>query len=277
MNDFRISILIRTFNSARSLERTISRLGITEDDQLIVVDSGSTDSTLEIAGKHHATVVLARGPFSYSKSLNLGFRAANHPWVLVVSSHLIPLSSNLLGIYRDEIPRFAPDVVVGYGPVTVTGKNDLGLDPVRSAVFGKDARPEGLPACGNANAMYRRSIWEISPFDEQIRTGEDTLWIRDILSRGYRFCYIPKAAAKNRYIESLYYMFAKGFRDAKAIRPPDHRPMSLWHLGGAGKKLLKLYFSKEIDFGDVARGFAHACGAFAGARAKQGNAPLPLR
>jgi glycosyltransferase involved in cell wall biosynthesis len=68
-----ISVVIRTRDSARTLERVILGLGRAEGDEVIVVDSGSRDATLDIARKLGAIIVPAPGPFNYSKSLNLWF------------------------------------------------------------------------------------------------------------------------------------------------------------------------------------------------------------
>ena len=40
-----ISVLIRTFNSGKTLEPVLAALALVEGDQLVVVDSGSTDAT----------------------------------------------------------------------------------------------------------------------------------------------------------------------------------------------------------------------------------------
>src|SRR6266511_1033211 len=128
-----ISVLLRTYNSAKTLDRVIGGLGQRELDEVIVVDSGSKDSTLEIAGRHGAKIVIAEGPFNYSKSLNLGFKAAKNPWVLVLSSHSIPVVPALLDVYRQAIARFPSDVVVGYAPNTLTGRSELKLKSQETA------------------------------------------------------------------------------------------------------------------------------------------------
>ena len=81
-----ISILIRTFNSSKTSSYLLCRLKLLPGDELIVVDSGSSDATLEIARQYNARIIIAEKPFNYSRSLNLGFRSANQPWVLVVVS-----------------------------------------------------------------------------------------------------------------------------------------------------------------------------------------------
>ena len=63
-----ISILIRTFNSAGTLPSVLDRLELQPEDEIIIVDSGSTDATLAIAGN------IARG----SSSPNRRSITANH-------------------------------------------------------------------------------------------------------------------------------------------------------------------------------------------------------
>src|SRR5438094_93265 len=67
-----ITVLIRTFNSGQTLEHVMAALPLAEGDEFLVVDSGSTDATLEITTRHGARVFRPEGPFNYSRSLNVG-------------------------------------------------------------------------------------------------------------------------------------------------------------------------------------------------------------
>jgi len=268
-----ISIVIRTFNSAKTLGQVFDGMRLEKGDEFVVVDSGSTDATLEIAEKHGAKIVNAPKPFHYSKSLNLGFRAAINPWVLVMSSHCIPVVADFLGIHRREIATFAPDVVVGFAPSTLSGASDPALDREKTTFYSKDDYEKVCGVCGNANTIYRRSAWDELPFDETVRTAEDKLWIMEMSRRGYRFAYIPTARGVNRNQASLLYMFNKGYRDARSLRKYPFKPMSLWHLGGAWKNLAKQRIRGEIDSGNWIRCSAHALGQFLGAHRSEDNTP----
>lgn len=268
----RISVVIRTFNSGKTLDQVLSGMAQEEGDEFIVVDSGSTDATLRIAEKHGAKIVIAQGPFHYSKSLNLGFQAAKNPWVLVISSHCIPVVPGFLGVFRREIAQFPQDVVAGYAPSTLSGKSDPGLDAEKISWLSKSDYKQASQVCGNGNTIYRRSAWEELPFDEEIRTAEDKLWIQEMLERGYRFAYIPTARGINRSQAPLRYMYIKGYRDARAaVRPPAYKPMSLYQFAGALKNLAKKKALGEIDLGNWARYTAHTFGQFFGSRGDQDN------
>ena len=268
-----ISILIRTFNSARSLPLLFSKLRLAPGDEIVIVDSGSTDSTLEIARNHDAKIVIAPGPFNYSKSLNLGFRAVKNAWVLVISSHCIPAVPDLLEVYRREIARFPADIAAGYGPATISGKSDRDLDGDKTSFYSQVDYKQALHICGNQNTIYPRSAWEQVPFDETVRTGEDKLWIMAMLSRGCRFAYIPAARGANRYQAPLAYMFRKGYSEARSIRHPDHRSMSIKELAIALLSLVKKRILGEMDTRVWSRYTAYLLGSFFGTYRDQDNTP----
>lgn len=269
-----ISVVIRTFNSSRTLESLLSGLNRAPEDEYIVVDSGSTDATLPIARKHGARIIPAPAPFHYSKSLNLGFRAARNFWVLVISSHCIPAVPDFMEVYRREIAQFPLDVVAGYAPSTLSGLSDPNLDSARTTFFARSDYTKVSQVCGNGNTIYRRSAWEELPFDETVRTAEDKLWIMEMIERNYRFAYVPMARGLNKNQASLTYMFRKGYRDARALRKPDHRPMKLWQLAGSLKNIALPKIRGEVSWGNWARYSAHVFGQFFASYRSADNTPV---
>jgi rhamnosyltransferase len=263
-----ISVLIRTFNSEKMLGRVLSGIKLAEGDEYIVVDSGSTDSTLLIAAAHGARIIHARGAFNYSKSLNLGFRAAQNPWVLVISSHSVPVVAGFTGVFRSAGLAFPPDVVVGYGPNTLNGRGPYPDDQV--CYYDRETYKTIHALCGNGNALYRRSAWELVPFDENIRTGEDKAWLAAILDRGNRIALVSGARTINLTQYSLRYMFMKGYSDRRADGggPMGLRGLFL-SLGSHTKKFLR----DGMSIGNWMRYSAHITGQFFGSYRDQDNTP----
>jgi glycosyltransferase involved in cell wall biosynthesis len=204
-----ISVLIRTFNSGKTLERLLSVLPLAEGDELVVVDSGSTDDTLAIASRHSARVIRLEGAFNYSKSLNVGFAAARDPWVLVLSSHCIPGSPRMLEFLRQGAARAEANVAVVYGQTALFKPDDADGPPetIDKARWEQTWQPPG----GNGLALYRRICWEQHSFAESLATAEDFEWFLWSMNRGLSVLRVPQAWALYRHPGSLRYMFHKGW------------------------------------------------------------------
>ena len=75
----KISATIITFNEERNLPRAIESLRCA--DEIVVVDSGSSDRTVEIAGKLGARVVETAWP-GYANQKNFAAEQATYDWIL---------------------------------------------------------------------------------------------------------------------------------------------------------------------------------------------------
>ena len=263
-----LSVLIRTFNSAKTLDRVLSALKLQGDEEYIVVDSGSTDSTLTIAAAHGAKIIRAEGPFNYSKSLNLGFRAARHPWVHVISSHSISMVPDLLAIFREAASNLAPEIAAAYGPNSLDGSSPFAGE--KGQVFAPADSMQIYPFCGNGNTLYRRSAWETLPFDEGIRTGEDKAWLGEIVPKGFRAVFVPAAQTINLSQYSLAYMFQKGYSDCRAL---PHESVSIFDLIMAFGSHTKKFLFGKMPFGNWTRYSAHIVGRFFASYTSQDNTP----
>lgn len=263
-----ISVLIRSFNSEKTLPRLLTALDLQAGDEIIVVDSGSTDRTLDLAEKMGARIFQAPPPFNYSKSLNIGFRAAQNPWVLVISSHAIPLVPDLLGIFRAAAVTFPPEVVVGYGTNSIDFRKPS--EDLQIKILDGVNLSAALIHCGNSNALYRRTAWEEYPFDEGIRTAEDHLWLTNRVGHGYRFARVPFARILNRNDYSLRYMFRKGYSDSKASSGPPMKAKGLFLNFASHTKRLIRY---GMPIGNWARLVVHGLGSYFGSHAERGNRP----
>ena len=261
-----ISVLVRTFNSEKTLPRLLSALDLQSDDEIIAVDSGSTDGTLAVAEKFGAHIFNAPPPFNYSKSLNIGFQASQNSWVLVISSHAIPLVPNLLSILRTAAAKFPPDVVAGYGTNSIDLRQ-LEID-CQTIYYSAVDLPAVLSQCGNANAIYRHAAWEAYAFDETLRTGEDHHWLANRAEQGFRFARIPAARTLNRNAYSLRYMFRKGFSEVSAH---PHSPMTLHEAALIVGTLTKSLLFRGTSLSSYLRLMAHAGGRYAGSRRDLNN------
>lgn len=79
-----ISVCLLTCNSERTLERCLlSLLGLSDD--IIVVDSGSTDQTISILNQYGLTP-LRRDYDTHSKQMNFAIKQARNDWIFCIDS-----------------------------------------------------------------------------------------------------------------------------------------------------------------------------------------------
>jgi glycosyltransferase involved in cell wall biosynthesis len=98
MNLREISVIVTTFNEEPNIEACLDRLdGFGE---VVVVDSFSTDGTLEVA-RRHPVVVYERPYESAAKQKNWALERVRHRWVLILDADEV-MSDEL----RGEIERF---------------------------------------------------------------------------------------------------------------------------------------------------------------------------
>jgi glycosyltransferase involved in cell wall biosynthesis len=78
-----LSVVVTTLDNAATLERCLASTAFADD--LVVVDSGSSDATLEIAAKYKARIF--HEPFrGYAAQKQLAIDKAAHDWVLLLDA-----------------------------------------------------------------------------------------------------------------------------------------------------------------------------------------------
>lgn len=259
-----LSIVIRTFNSGRTLGRLLARIAHFRQTEVIIVDSGSTDQTSRIVSDFGVKFVNLSTPFQYGKALNVGFFESSSSWILSISSHCIPVETDFV----KNILRFTRSVpencVVGYGQLNVVPPK-VARPPVVGNLLAFE-RGKFLPG-GNSLAVYRRSAWEAHPFSEDIDTAEDLEWFLWAMRHGYTARFIQGASAVYLNQGSLAHMYKKGWlevRRARALVPDSSRNISsvICRLGLNYAYYTWLAIRLKISPATMFRHLAHSSGAF---------------
>lgn len=108
-----ISAVVISFNEARTIGQCVAALRKV-CDEVIILDSASTDGTVEICEKLGAKVV-QQAWLGYSQTKNLGNKMARHDWILSIDSDEI-LSEELIETLRKL--KTAPGKVYALDRVT---------------------------------------------------------------------------------------------------------------------------------------------------------------
>lgn len=216
-----VSIVVRAKNEERYIGETLTavqgqRYG---DLEIVVVDSGSTDRTPQIAEELGARLLyIDPQEFTYGRALNLGVYHSRGGLVVSLSAHATPRDANWLGSLVSSFRH--PSVGGAYGrhiPRRNAGLFEL-IGMHLSGVTSKQPRIQGTSArFSNTNGAFRRQLWEIAPFDESLPGAEDIEWARRIQRLGYLIAFEPTAAVYHSHGEPLLRLIRRQLHDQPVI------------------------------------------------------------
>lgn len=191
---------------------------VRDDVEIVVIDSGSTDGSLDAARVRSARVQeIPSHEFSHGASRNLGARLAAGGTLVFLSQDAIPVDRQWLA--RLTAPLSQDDGVAGvYGRQLPTETaippesyflNFLyGPDPRRQTAASAVELSMATTLFSNVNSAMPRSVWERFPFVEDIVMSEDQEWSCRVLLEGFSVAYEPHAAVRH----SHNYRLAEAFR-----------------------------------------------------------------
>lgn len=141
MNLDKITPLILTYNEASNIDRTLQQL--TWAKEIMIIDSYSTDETLEIIASYPQIKVIQHKFESFANQCNFGLSQIESEWVLSLDADYV-LSQEII----DEI-----------GSISDYNDIDAYIIPFKYCVFGKPLRGTLYPA---RQALYRtnKAVYE---------------------------------------------------------------------------------------------------------------------
>jgi glycosyltransferase involved in cell wall biosynthesis len=179
--DKRISAVVRTWNSDRTLVKTLCSLRrqTTKIEEIVIVDSGSTDRTRAIASRLGCRWIEypAGREFNYAEALNLGIAATCGTHILIVSSHTVL-------VYRDILEQMCANFAENDAAAVYCKYRRLRSelpkrdDPARLLEIGLTQAKSfnGYNGLSNSCSLIERACWELHPFDPSMPTAEDQAW-----------------------------------------------------------------------------------------------------
>lgn len=184
----KISAIIRTKNSAQTLGQCLDSLihQTLHVNEIVIVDSGSTDATLSIVeqyraqyGEQYSYKIIyypSDEEFSYSKALNLGIAQASGDHILILSSHVVLKHQNTLELMLAIWQNWQTACAISLCRDTVpTVTQPPHPNNVKWSLINRDNfRGQGMY---NFCSMIRKSDWETYRFNEDIPRCEDQDWV----------------------------------------------------------------------------------------------------
>jgi rhamnosyltransferase len=226
-----VSIIMRSYNEGWALRDTLPALRAQafRSWELIVIDSGSTDGSVELIRKARPRhfIQIASHEYNPSRVMNTGMALARSNFGIFLNADATPQGTNWLeplvqalqvpkvaAAFGAQIPRpdcaavFAHDYERCFGPHRETAKWGHFFSMVSSGL--------------------RKDIWSQRGFLEQLQYSEDDEYTRWCRNQGYEIVYVPSSVAMHSHNYTLQQAYRRSFGEARALAAVwDQSPASM--------------------------------------------------
>lgn len=223
-----ISVVIPVLNGAQYLDevlRAVADQTVSEEVEVLVIDSGSTDGSLEIARRAGVRLIeIPQQDFQHGRTRNLGVSQTEGHLIAFLTQDATPASDTWLESYRLV---FASDerIAAAYGPHRPRAETNPLMARLLTEFF-SEMSPDGSVVVhtgndteflSNSNSCIRRSAWEQIPFRE-LPYAEDRALGRDLLDSGWAKAYVPAAAVLHAHNYGLVESSRRWFDEYRGLR-----------------------------------------------------------
>jgi rhamnosyltransferase len=242
----RTSILLLTKNDAHNVSSCLNAIysqnGI-DPFEVIAIDSGSTDGTLDVLRRF--PIELRQIPpetFHHARTRNLAAGYAKGEILVFLSQDAIPASSKWLrtllsnfddaqvgAVYGRQLPKQGASVERQDALNTLYGAQKIVKDPRARNDFGYL-----FYHFSNVNSALRRSIWRSAQFPENLKVFEDLGIAKRVLDAGWKIVYESEAAVFHSHQHSTVELFKRYFDIGYSLKL-----LGIWDAPGTRQSMLR--------------------------------------
>ncbi|OHB44237.1 MAG: hypothetical protein A2178_00260 [Planctomycetes bacterium GWC2_49_10] len=270
-----ISVLIPTINAAPTIERLLKSLRTQiVPHRVYIVDSSSTDNTVELADKYDVKIVTIKAEqFDHGATRNMIARLAEGDFLVFMTQDVVcadqytlhnlvkPLEEN-----ADVAVSFARQLPQADADAIETFARNFNYPEASILKSASDIPKLGIKTyfCSNSCAAYRRNVFEkLGGFSEGVVTNEDMLFAAGAIKAGYGIYYAAEAKVYHSHTYTLGRLFKRYYRIGKFLKD---NARSLDVADKHGHEFIKAglrYFSKKKQYWNVLRFIAQSFIKFA--------------
>jgi len=213
----KVTVVIPTYNGGSLFEKVLQRLSTQSlpwSYEVLIIDSGSTDGTVEAVKTFPQFRLhqIDKKDFGHGKTRNLGAAMAKGKYVAFLTQDALPINDTwlydtviLLECYPQVAGVFGKHLA--YPDASEYTKRDLHNHFAKyddlPLLFNKQLKPGDygldevslqriLHFYSDNNSCFRKSVWQEFPYPDVVY-GEDQLWAKHIINRGYSTAYAKNA------------------------------------------------------------------------------------
>ena len=227
-----VSIILLTKNAGALLRDALDGIfGQPGSFEVIAVDSGSTDGTLEILKGYPVRLIrIPPEEFNHGLTRNLGASKAAHDseYIVFLSQDAVPLPGwldalvrpmvadpSVAGVFSRQVPREGGNPILKRY-MTQEWEQCGGPKKAIKEITDRadyERRKGWYTAFGNTSSAVRREVFGKVSF-RAADFAEDKLWAQDVLEAGYKIVYEPASKVIHSHDYSLVEQFRQSFDDA---------------------------------------------------------------
>ena len=248
-----VSIFIPTYNGGPLFARVLDTIFAQDVDfeyEVVCIDSGSKDETLDILGRHPVRLIqIPNHEFNHGLTRNRGAREARGRILVLTVQDAVPHGRDWLQTFVSNFDD--PEVAGAYcHQIPHANCGPFLRDRLKSWVKGQGEPivkhcPDGMDfmlqapldrwktiAFDNVCSAVRRDLIDELPFVRR-QFGEDITWAKSAIMAGYKVVMDPRCAVEHSHNNTILYEFRRAYLDHQNIHnltglqlaPDIHRVM----------------------------------------------------
>ena len=239
MIKYKTSVIIPTKNAGPLFESVLGKVLQQETIwpfEVLVVDSGSSDGTLELVRKHPSVrlIEISSSDFGHGKTRNFAVANSSGEFIAMITQDALPINKNWLAemvqaIEQDTNIAGVFGRHIAHSDASPFTRNELEqhfLGFLSQPVVQLDDQVRYLQDQGyrqylyffsDNNALIRRTVWEKIPYPE-VDFAEDQAWARLIIEAGYRKAYVHNAVVAHSHNYGLFERLQRSFDEGYALQ-----------------------------------------------------------